>query len=100
MSRHRIDEVILRQCRHLPSIGIDSRTDCPSARSSSARRALGEEAGMTLRFEIGARLQGLGPVGEAAHAHDMIGRAAPMAGAAGAGPAPLLARRMTTLKPS
>jgi len=27
MSRHRIDEVILRQCRHLPSIGIDSRTD-------------------------------------------------------------------------
>src|SRR5215470_13719940 len=27
VGRHRIDEVILRQCRHLPSNGIESRTD-------------------------------------------------------------------------
>src|SRR6266852_4635757 len=63
MGRHRVDEIILRQCRHLPSIGIDSRSrsalapaplalsepECPIA-ISGAR--LGDKAGMALGLQI------------------------------------------------
>src|SRR5437899_10411434 len=83
-----------------PRSGSTRERTCPPARSPSSRRPLSEDACMALGFEIGARLQGLGPVGEAAHAHDVIGRAAPCKGAAGAGAGPPLARRVTTLKPS
>src|SRR5439155_23924134 len=63
-----------------PRSGSTRERTCPPARSPSSRRPLSEDACMALGFEIGARLQGLGPVGEAAHAHDVIGRAATCGG--------------------
>src|SRR5262249_28553876 len=74
---HRVDEIVLRQCCHLPSIRIGTGPQVPEGLVvSSAGRALRQESRNPLGFELGACLLRLGAIGIAAHAHHVERRAA------------------------